>query len=114
VEAKDVGFHLDSPEDSEQLKRYRGSLRNLILTDSLEFRLYRNGDAAETVQLAKLSKDGTLRRIVDTESLPGRFIDAFFDARAPSIANPRELAERRATMSQKPSLSQSPHSVRQL
>lgn len=35
VEAKDVGVDLDRTEESEQLKRYRSSLRNLILTDLL-------------------------------------------------------------------------------
>src|SRR4051794_22127291 len=44
IEAKDVGVDLERTEDSEQLKRYRASLRNLILTDYLEFRLYRNGE----------------------------------------------------------------------
>ncbi len=51
VEAKDVGKKLDDIEGDEQLKRYRKSLRNLILTDYLEFRLYRNG---EPVQVASL------------------------------------------------------------
>lgn len=39
VEAKDVGKSLDEAEKSEQLKRYRESLSNLILTDYVEFRL---------------------------------------------------------------------------
>ena len=38
IEAKDVGRSLDEIERDEQLKRYRGSLSNLILTDYLEFR----------------------------------------------------------------------------
>src|SRR5713226_2524966 len=50
VEAKDVDADLDRTEDSEQLKRYRSSLRNLILTDYLEFRLYRNGEPVQTVR----------------------------------------------------------------
>jgi hypothetical protein len=40
VEAKDIGKSLDEAESSEQLKRYRESLHNLILTDYLEFRWY--------------------------------------------------------------------------
>ena len=39
IEAKDVGKSLDEAEKSEQLKRYRDSLTNLILTDYLEFSL---------------------------------------------------------------------------
>jgi hypothetical protein len=35
---------LDMIEESEQLKRYRSTFPNLILTNFLEFRLYRNGE----------------------------------------------------------------------
>ncbi len=44
---------LDQIEDSEQLKRYRSTFPNLILTNFLEFRLYRNGELAETVLAAR-------------------------------------------------------------
>lgn len=44
IEAKDVGKSLDEAEKSEQLKRYRKSLSNLILTDYLEFRWYVDGE----------------------------------------------------------------------
>lgn len=40
VEAKDVGESLDRVERTEQMRRYRESLGNLILTDYLEFRWY--------------------------------------------------------------------------
>ena len=40
---------LDIIENSEQLKRYRETFPNLILTNFLEFRLYRNGERVETV-----------------------------------------------------------------
>ena len=43
VETKDVGADLDTIEKSDQLKRYRQALPNLILTDYLEFRWYVNG-----------------------------------------------------------------------
>ena len=38
VECKDIGVSLDAVAKSEQLKRYRAHLGNLILTDYLEFR----------------------------------------------------------------------------
>src|SRR4030042_247422 len=44
IEAKDIGKSLDEAEKSDQLKRYRESLSNLILTDYLEFRWYINGE----------------------------------------------------------------------
>src|SRR3989304_8505518 len=42
IEAKDIGVSLDKVEKSEQMARYFG-YSNLILTDYLEFRFYRNG-----------------------------------------------------------------------
>jgi len=40
---------LDLIEGSEQLQRYRSTFPNLILTNFLEFRLYRNGERVDTV-----------------------------------------------------------------
>lgn len=40
---------LDAIEDSEQRQRYRATFPNLILTNFLEFRLYRNGACIESV-----------------------------------------------------------------
>src|SRR3989339_648913 len=42
IEAKDIGISLDKVEQSEQMARYFG-YTNLVLTDYLEFRFYRNG-----------------------------------------------------------------------
>ena len=42
LEAKDIGVSLDKVEKSEQMARYFG-YANLILTDYVEFRFYRNG-----------------------------------------------------------------------
>ena len=98
VEAKDVGVDLDRTEESEQLKRYRSSLRNLIFTDYLEFRLYRNGEPIQSVRLAKWQKNGVLRREPDAEAQLTALFQVFFDAEVPSIASPRELAERMARM----------------
>jgi len=54
VEAKKpTEDRLDVIEESEQLKRYRSTFPNLILTNFLEFRLYRNGERVETVLVAR-------------------------------------------------------------
>ena len=42
IEAKDIGVPLDKVEKSEQMARYYG-YANLVLTDYIEFRFYRNG-----------------------------------------------------------------------
>ncbi len=61
IEAKDVGVDLDKAEESDQLKRYRSSLRNLILTDYLDFRLFRNGECVQNARLGARQKPGSLR-----------------------------------------------------
>ncbi|MCP4398935.1 MAG: hypothetical protein GY801_16755, partial [bacterium] len=47
----DIGVSLDKTDKSEQMTRYRSSLDNLILTDYLEFRLYRQGKFVNSVTL---------------------------------------------------------------
>jgi predicted helicase len=42
IETKDIGISLDKIEKSQQMVRYFGYM-NLVLTDYLEFRFYRNG-----------------------------------------------------------------------
>lgn len=46
IEAKDIGVSLDKVEKSEQMTRYYG-YANLVLTDYVEFRFYRNGERYE-------------------------------------------------------------------
>src|SRR3990172_1971254 len=60
LEAKDVGKPLDQYEKSEQMKRYRSALPNLILTDYLEFRWYTGGDDRQSARLAGVAKGGKL------------------------------------------------------
>jgi predicted helicase len=98
IEAKDVGIDLDHAEDTAQLKRYRASLNNLILTDYLEFRLFRSGEPIQSVRLASPQKNGSLRRVADAEEKLGIMFQAFFDSKVPSISAPRELAERMARL----------------
>lgn len=57
VEAKKpTEERLDVIEQSEQLKRCRSAFPNLILTNFLEFRLYRNGEPIEPPDLAQRLK----------------------------------------------------------
>ncbi len=43
IETKDIGVSLDLTERTDQMKRYLGSLGNLILTDYTEFRWHIGG-----------------------------------------------------------------------
>lgn len=54
AEAKDVDKNLDSADYTEQFTRYRNSLNNLIITNYLEFRFYRDGEEVARVRPARL------------------------------------------------------------
>ena len=99
IEAKDVGLNLDQIEENEQLARYRASLNNLILTDYLDFRLYRNGEPVQSARLARWPKGATsLRSEPGAETDLASLFQIFFDAETPAATSPRDLAERMARM----------------
>lgn len=57
IETKDIGVSLDKIEKSEQMSRYFG-YANLVLTDYLEFRFYRNGLLyGEPIKIAEYNKN---------------------------------------------------------
>lgn len=56
IETKDIGVSLDKIEKSEQMSRYFG-YANLVLTDYVEFRFYRNGlPYGEPIKIADYHK----------------------------------------------------------
>ena len=82
IEAKNpTEERLDRVENTEQLTRYRETFPNLILTNFLEFRLYRNGERVETVLSGRpivLNKLGTtppLENQNDLYALLNQFLD---------------------------------------
>lgn len=56
IEAKDIGQPLEGNEYKEQLDRYKRSLSNLIITDHLEFHLYRDGEFMSSISIGELQK----------------------------------------------------------
>ncbi len=100
IETKNIGVSLDQTEHSEQLKRYLGSLANLILTDYVEFRWYVTGEHRMTVRLAKV---GANRRLVSENDGVEKLTDllqGFRLTHIPTINNPKELATRMAALAQ--------------
>jgi predicted helicase len=53
IETKDIGKSLNSKEYKEQFDRYKSGLDVLIITDYLEFQLYKRGILTQTVKIAK-------------------------------------------------------------
>jgi predicted helicase len=97
VECKDIGKSLAEAERTDQMKRYRESLGNLILTDYLEFRWYVGGQYRLTVQLATAA-DGKIKPVKNaTESLQELF-SAFLTTSTPTVNSAKELAVRMAAL----------------
>lgn len=97
VEAKDVGTSLDAAERSEQLRRYREALGNLVLTDYLAFRWYVEGELRRTARLARWDGE-TVRSERGGAEAVAELLSDFLAHKPQPIATPRELAERMARL----------------
>ena len=92
VEAKDIGIDLDKTEKSEQLKRYRKSLDNLILTDYLDFRFFIDDKKVEQVAIAKVENKNIVPLPENFERLE-LILNDFIAFRGQTIKSARKLAE---------------------
>ncbi|HEM60662.1 MAG TPA: hypothetical protein ENO24_00055, partial [Chloroflexi bacterium] len=96
VEAKDIDTSLDDAARTDQLKRYRESLSNLILTDYLEFRWYVEGQERERARLGTVTQDGKVRSTKAGLQDLSDLLRRFFAQEPPMLGTPRELAQRMA------------------
>jgi predicted helicase len=100
IEAKTPDTDLREVEDSEQLKRYRESLPNLILSNFLEFRLYRYGNPIHKVEVGRQFTLKDLEHPPAPEKLDlfYELLGTFFSFSTPKIQKSsdlsRELAKR--------------------
>ncbi|MFA6293531.1 MAG: hypothetical protein WC637_17225, partial [Victivallales bacterium] len=99
IEAKDIGADLNQVEKSEQLKRYLEQLDNLILTDYLEFRLFRNGQKVSIVHLGIL-EDGKIRPDKNQWAVFESFIKDFCSYQTQTITSAEKLAKLMAAKAQ--------------
>ncbi len=86
--------NLDTVAGSEQLKRYRSTFPNLILTNFFEFRLYRHGELAAKARLARpfvATKLNTKPPIEEADELESLF-EQFFAFSLPRAYSAEELA----------------------
>lgn len=95
IEAKHVTQeNLDAIEESEQVRRYREVFPNFILTNFLEFRLYRNGERVGSAMLAR-SLDlvrARLRLTTQTITELWTLLDCFLNFSLPQVLNAEALA----------------------
>ncbi len=92
VECKDTHVSLDEAAKSDQLKRYRDNLPNLVLTNHLEFRWYVEGEERLRVTLASCGA-GALTRTPGGEDELHDLLRAFLSRTPEPITSPRELAQ---------------------
>jgi len=95
IEAKDPSIeNLDRIEDTKQLKRYLHTFPNFILTNFLEFRLYRNGEMTDKVLIGRpfiLHKLKTAPPVEkETELL--QIFEKFFSFSIPKVYDAKNLA----------------------
>ncbi len=97
IETKDLGASLDEVERSDQLKRYRGELDNLLLTDYLEFRWFVHGESRKKATLG--SFDG--KRIIRSKQGEAELLallDEFISHQTEPIGRASDLALRMAKL----------------
>jgi len=92
IEAKDIGDGLDKTEKTEQLKRYRESLENLILTDYLEFRFFLHGEKVEAIRIGEIQGKGIIPLPEYFDRLKTLLID-FAAFQGQTIKSAKKLAE---------------------
>ena len=95
IEAKDPRVeYLDQIETTEQLKRYRHTFPNLILTNFFEFRLYRNGALVDKVLVSRPFVIHKLKTIppVEKESEFFNLLEKFFSFSFPKLYDAKALA----------------------
>lgn len=94
IEAKVPGADLNRIEASEQLKRYRNTFPNVILTDFYEFRLYRDGKLIEKIFIGRpfIAEKLKTHPPVENEKEFLNLFDKFFSFSLPKVFSAETLA----------------------
>ncbi|MDQ1352281.1 MAG: hypothetical protein QG657_2587 [Acidobacteriota bacterium] len=91
IEAKDVGVDLGSKALTEQFDRYRFALENLIFTDYLEFRRYKDGEFVASARIAEIKK-GAVVPLPQNYNAFSDLIRDFYAYEGQTIKSPKKLA----------------------
>ncbi len=94
IEVKDIGIDLNKVEKSEQMARYYG-YTNLILTDYVEFRFYRNGmPYGEAIKIANYDiKNRTIEPIPLNYAFVSKTIVDFTESQKEPIRSGKHLSQ---------------------
>ena len=95
IETKDLDKNLDKELESEQLKKYIGSINNIILTNYSRFILIRNGHKTFDFNLFAISDLDNAKYIIldDKAKIFTQFINEFFSYKLTTISSAEELAK---------------------
>lgn len=96
IEAKDVGKPLDSKDYKEQFERYKKSLPNLIITDYLDFWLFRDGKYVTAVRIGEIV-NGKIKPLKDNYQVFTDLINSFCTYIGQTIQSPIRLSKMMAT-----------------
>jgi len=103
IEAKDITLkNLSDVHDTEQIKRYRNKLPNFILTNFLDFQLFRNGKVVQEISVAHpdiLKKIKTAPPPIHQEDF-FRLLDTFLSYTIPELKSAKALAAELAQKAQ--------------
>jgi len=92
IEAEDFGKPLESHEYKEQLDRYKKSLSNLIITDHLEFQLYRDGVFVSSISIGGLQNEQIISKPETHETFKALIRD-FCNATSVTISSSLQLSK---------------------
>jgi hypothetical protein len=93
IEAKDLGADLSEVEDTEQLRRYRAALPNLILTNYIEFLHYKHGEAVNRTCIAHKKTSGISTKFADPSSSLTALIQQFLNTTTQTVDTSAALAK---------------------
>lgn len=100
VECKDLGAALGEVERTEQLKRYRGALPNLVLTNFLEFRWYKGGEFVRAATLGTKDERGKVHMSGAGAEEVGLLLRDFLESEVLQVGTAADLAKRLAHQAQ--------------
>lgn len=92
IEAKDIGKSLDSKDYKEQFDRYRKALSNLIITDYIQFRFYRDGELVTTIEIAEIDNEHNIVSLPENFQHFANLIKDFRSQVSQTIKSPTKLS----------------------
>ncbi|NAT11408.1 DNA methyltransferase, partial [ANME-1 cluster archaeon AG-394-G06] len=93
IEAKVPDANLHDIENSEQIQRYLNALPNLIVTNFLEFRLYRDGALVDKAELCSpIALQGLKPPVPEDVDSLGRLLSVYYSFSTPEIKTASALA----------------------